>query len=210
MKMIRDFFLVTVLLVGCSQKDRTVTPAENSVSETGTVLLNLTYEMPRLAKPTKAMAVDKMTAYVYESDGTTEIARSDLQREGNRGKAQFTVKAGDNRRVAVIAYEGSLVKWEGVDSDVDIIAGQSTSADVKMVYLVTRLSDPVQVEGETDTDGDYIVSWRVVPYATGYRLEEDEDDSFSSPTLVYTGTDTSKGVVGKGSGIYYYRVKAVR
>ena len=208
MRMVRSLFLLTVLLVGCGQKDKPVAPVEKSVSETGTVLLNLTYDMPRLAKPTKAMAVDKMTAYVYESDGTTEIARADLQREGNRGKAQLTVKAGDNRSVVVVAYEGSLVKWEGIDSDVDVVAGQSSTADVKMVYLVVTLGAPGQVEEDTDADGDYSLSWSSVPGATEYTLEEDENGIFPNPVVVYTGSELSVDITGKEDGTYYYRVKA--
>jgi len=44
--------------------------------------------------------------------------------------------------------------------------------------------------------------------ADSYILEEDDNESFSSPTEVYSGPGTSKYISGKAVGTYYYRVKA--
>jgi hypothetical protein len=66
------------------------------------------------------------------------------------------------------------------------------------------LTDP----GTNDTDGNYTVSWSSVSSATNYTLEEDTSSSFSSPTTVYSGSETSKEITGKSDGTYYYRVMA--
>jgi parallel beta-helix repeat protein len=66
------------------------------------------------------------------------------------------------------------------------------------------LTDP----GTNDTDGNYTVSWSSVSSATNYTLEEDTSSSFSSPTKVYPGSETSKEITGKSDGTYYYRVNA--
>ncbi len=59
-----------------------------------------------------------------------------------------------------------------------------------------------------DGDGSYVVSWSAVTNATSYTLEEDDNAGFTSPTAVYTGSDTQKSLTGKVVGTYYYRVKA--
>ena len=66
------------------------------------------------------------------------------------------------------------------------------------------LNDP----GTTDTDGSYMVSWSSVSGATSYALEEDTSGSFGSPTVVYSGSGTSKYITGRSDGTYYYRVNA--
>jgi parallel beta-helix repeat protein len=66
------------------------------------------------------------------------------------------------------------------------------------------LNDP----GTNDTDGNYTVCWSSVSSATTYTLEEDTSSSFSRPTIVYSGSETSKEITGKINGTYYYRVKA--
>lgn len=61
-----------------------------------------------------------------------------------------------------------------------------------------------------DQDGNYTVSWQAAERADSYSLEEDDNSSFSSPTVVYSGTGTSWTVPapGKSAGTYYYRVIA--
>ena len=55
-----------------------------------------------------------------------------------------------------------------------------------------------------------MVSGSSVSGATGYTLEEDTSGSFGSPTVVYSGSGTSKYITGRSDGTYYYRVKACK
>jgi parallel beta-helix repeat protein len=66
------------------------------------------------------------------------------------------------------------------------------------------LTDP----GTSDNDGNYIVSWSSVSSAINYTLEEDTNSLFSSPTIVYSESETSKEITGMSDGTYYYQVKA--
>jgi hypothetical protein len=63
------------------------------------------------------------------------------------------------------------------------------------------------IENE-DGDGDYTVSWSGSGGATGYTLEEAEEDSFAGATTAYVGPFTSTLVGGQSEGTHYYRVKA--
>jgi len=87
----------------------------------------------------------------------------------------------------------------------------------------------------SDSDGNYTVSWSAVSLAaqatnltdtplsvtdvytvylplvmkgvgTTYTLQEDDNAGFTSPTEVYNGPDTSWSATGKAAGTYYYRV----
>ena len=58
------------------------------------------------------------------------------------------------------------------------------------------------------SEGSYTVSWSTVSLATSYVLEEATDATFTGATEVYTGTETSYPVSGKGAARYCYRVKA--
>ncbi|MGC9347230.1 MAG: S8 family serine peptidase [Anaerolineae bacterium] len=60
-----------------------------------------------------------------------------------------------------------------------------------------------------DNDGDFWVRWTDVSIATGYRLEEDTDPAFGSPTLRYAGPSNQYHVMGQPMGTWYYRVRAV-
>jgi hypothetical protein len=60
----------------------------------------------------------------------------------------------------------------------------------------------------SDGDGNYTISWSSSPGAMTYTLEEDDNISFSSPSIVFSGASTSKSINGKATGTYYYRVEA--
>jgi thermitase len=53
----------------------------------------------------------------------------------------------------------------------------------------------------------YMVIWTSVVRATVYTLQEDDNASFTSPTLVYSGPGVSWTASGKANGAYYYRVR---
>jgi len=74
------------------------------------------------------------------------------------------------------------------------------------VTLTNRLSlAPIS---NADKDGNYLVDWTDVDGAANYELQEDDNPSFSSPSLRYNGTASQFQVVGQPTGIWYYRVRA--
>ena len=83
----------------------------------------------------------------------------------------------------------------------------SNSLDDTWVYgppLQAPILSPID---NPDGDGDYLIAWSTVEQATTYRLEEDDDISFPSPTVRYLGGQTSFQVSGQGKGDWFYRVK---
>jgi YD repeat-containing protein len=61
----------------------------------------------------------------------------------------------------------------------------------------------------SSTTGSYTVSWGAASGTlTAYELYEATNSGFSGQVLVYSGTALSRAISGKGSGSYYYRVRA--
>ncbi|MBN1893766.1 putative Ig domain-containing protein, partial [bacterium] len=56
--------------------------------------------------------------------------------------------------------------------------------------------------------GSYMLHWNSVPRAETYTLHEDEDSTFTAPSVLYTGPDTLCEVSDKQDGLYHYRVRA--
>lgn len=59
-----------------------------------------------------------------------------------------------------------------------------------------------------ERDGNYIVHWNSVSGAQAYRLEEDSNSNFTSPTTRYNGQAKDKSISGQPAGTWYYRVRA--
>ena len=60
----------------------------------------------------------------------------------------------------------------------------------------------------TNTTGTYTLTWNSISGTETYILNEDEDSTFASPGIPYSGQDTTFTVSNKQDGIYYYRVRA--
>ena len=61
----------------------------------------------------------------------------------------------------------------------------------------------------SSSTGSYTISWGVASGTiTAYELYEATNSSFTGQVQAYSGTGTSKQISGKGTGTYYYRVRA--
>lgn len=66
---------------------------------------------------------------------------------------------------------------------------------------------PVLEDINNNGFGGFTVEWSGSPDATTYTLQEDDNDGFTSPTIVYSGANTTVNL-NRGLGTYYYRVNA--
>jgi hypothetical protein len=62
--------------------------------------------------------------------------------------------------------------------------------------------------GDTDTNGEYFISWKWSIGAISYTVEEALDPSFTNCEIVHSGIKREKCIYEKSTGIYFYRVKA--
>jgi parallel beta-helix repeat protein len=70
------------------------------------------------------------------------------------------------------------------------------------------LTAPEPDSDEFDSDGSYHVSWLASRGTINYKLEEDENLGFNSPTEIYYDSELSHGIISRPNGTYYYRLKA--
>jgi hypothetical protein len=87
--------------------------------------------------------------------------------------------------------------------------GTSGWSNSQCVTVMPAPDAPIldSIENE-DGDGDYVVSWSASAGASSYTLEEDDNESFTSPAVAYSGSLTSTTFSDKPAGTYYYRVNA--
>lgn len=161
----------------------------------------------RLAKP--AAAVDTMTAYVYEPTNE-RLAQMNLNRvvvvgDSIRGETEIEVRAGNNRKVDLVAYGkqvgDQLVQWFGADNDVDVPAGGETQAEIVMRRMAPVLELPI------GTTGQYLLRWNRLPEAENGRYFVEEVDSTTTSASTSSISDTSMIFESK-VGTYFYRVQA--
>ncbi|MCJ7552189.1 MAG: S8 family peptidase, partial [Anaerolineae bacterium] len=80
-----------------------------------------------------------------------------------------------------------------------------------LVHTNITLSPPTLLAiDNADRDGSFWVDWPNVTYATSYTLEEDDNESFSSPVTVYSESASQTQITGQSTGTWYYRARAVR
>ena len=206
--------LVAALLLGCGEPDQnSVSPTaatdsgEAEREEQGAIRLDVSFAPwgPEAAKVAAPQAIDGATVYVYTSDGA-ELIRQELTLSDGRATGELTVRAAENLRVVLVFYDGEVVRYIGVDDDVDVTIGGETTAELLCHYLGTWVRAP-EIAG---VNRPYTVSWASRPHATGYELQEAATSDFSAATTVYEGTGLFLQVAGKPDvgGTYFYRARA--
>jgi parallel beta-helix repeat protein len=60
---------------------------------------------------------------------------------------------------------------------------------------------------EIDSDGNYNITWGFNFKALGYILEEDDNVTFDSPTVIFDGIGIDHEIKNKPEGKYFYRLK---
>jgi hypothetical protein len=114
----------------------------------------------------------------------------------------------------ILAYRN-----DGQYSSPSPVASAQTEMCPRLVYLPTVLNNfsttppsyPPILHPISNEDGDnsYSISWTAVERATSYVLEEDTNNSFTNPEIVYSNTLTTTSITVENTGMYYYRVRSV-
>lgn len=114
----------------------------------------------------------------------------------------------ENIVVLAVSQTDPLISDSAIDTI--IVSTQLYLPIVLKEYPPVPATPVLNPINNSDQDGNYTVSWQAAERADNYSLEEDDNSSFSSPTVVYSGAGTSWTVPspGKSAGTYYYRVLA--
>jgi hypothetical protein len=137
---------------------------------------------------------DRVTTYVNSTQLTAAITQADIAAAGTARVTVYNPGPSGGTSNAMLFLVGTLKKG--------------------YLPLIVRNYPPVPAApvlnaiDNADGDGNYSVSWGASATATGYLLQEDVNNSFTSPTTAYSGAGTSWNATGKAAGTYYYRVQA--
>jgi YD repeat-containing protein len=89
-----------------------------------------------------------------------------------------------------------------------VCGGYRAGSNATTVTLPPGVPASISVPAGSTT-GSYTISWGTsTGNVTAYKLYEATSSSFSGQVQVYSGSNTSKAISGKGNGTYYYRVRA--
>jgi len=198
------------IVIGCDSDNRTrnniPTAQDTPVDGYGTVTLKVSFAPWRsgVGKIAGIESIGKITAYVYNSEGT-KIAQEDMKISEGKYSGSIAVPARNNMRVVLVFYDLSegTVRYIGEDSDVDVPPGGQTTAVIVEYYMGTSVTAPDSVEVDTD----YTVSWMARPYADSYQLHEATIIDFSDVVLKYTGSNDSTVINNSVIDTYYYRAR---
>ncbi|MFC1539087.1 SUMF1/EgtB/PvdO family nonheme iron enzyme [Candidatus Latescibacterota bacterium] len=201
------------LLVSCEKE-----PTNPGFSDMGDVRITIENALPveksaadslnNTAKTTPSIIINQLEVRVLKSDNSLITSKTLLPVLGFF-EGTIKVKVQDNLKVLCIGKLDGVVKRIGVDEDVDVKAGQTTTATIPVSqWNVSSIPVITDITPNPSNDGSYSVTWSTVPTGTEYTLQEANIQNFSDGRSVYTGTETQKVLSDKSDGTYYYRIMA--
>ncbi len=198
------------IIFACGENKSPLSSGKETTGAPGNVAFTVTYAPWKTlaAKAAGAEAIDRVTAYIYDTDGE-EILSADLTLEEGRAKGSLTVPSQENLRVALAFYSGETILFLGEDTDVDVPERSSATADITAHYMGAAISAPdTAIAGKS-----YALSWMRRPFAESYSVEEASESDFSDSWEVYSGPDTTCVIDPKSASeagtAFYYRVSVV-
>jgi titin len=142
--------------------------------------------------------------YLVDWDAVIGATSYRLEEDDNAGFTSPTVRySGPNSQYQVSGQETGLWHYRVRASNAGGSGAWSNTESVGVAPADPSLA-PIS---NPDGDGQYLLNWSDVAEAESYRLEEDDNADYSSPTVKYTGTDSQYEVTGQGTGRWYYRVR---
>jgi hypothetical protein len=162
-------------------------------------------------RPRRVDPADTVEVFVVEGLGTV-IASLVLPFSNGSFSGTLTVPAGNHRVVTVeVTAAGASQPYEfGIDTDVNVTAGKTTSATV---VLGSTIPGGISASGGSSA-GDVDVSWSALSIAgldagdTRYTVFEFKDGGPSPASMNTVTGATSLSLPGRSSGSYRYRVQA--
>ncbi len=213
MYIMRYILLILVIFTfGACEKDYSPTKPNDTgditfvFAPTGKTEKSVSDSLDAVQKAAKPAAMTQLEVRVLQSDNELLASKTFTPSDGVFN-VRMSVTAQENLKVLCLGMFDGAVGYFGIDDDVDVVAGQSTTAVISGwndAYL-TYIGD---ISPNPSTDGSYTVSWTQAPNATTYVLQEAANESFAGASTVYSGSALQHSVSGKQSGTYFYRVQA--
>ncbi len=210
MYIIRYILLILVILsFWACEKDYSPTKPDDTgdisivFADAGKSVSDSLNSVPKAAKPA---AMTRLEVRVLQSDNELLVSKTFTPSDGVFN-VRMSVTAQENLKVLCLGMFDGAVGYFGIDEDVDVVAGQSTTAVISG-WNDSYLSYIGEISPNPSTDGNYSVSWTEAPNATTYVLQEATNESFAGASTAYSGSSLQYAFSAKSSGTYFYRVQA--
>jgi hypothetical protein len=152
-----------------------------------------------------ASVFDSVVVNVYHAGSPLRLEVSKGAPVTNDSSIDLAVDctAESNKKVGVDLYANHKLAYHGSNSDVDVVANQTTGINVDVsAFFVTNLTLTPTV---IPNGAAFTLHWGAAPAAAHYRVEESTTQDFAtitSQTVVDTTVD-----VHMGAGSHYFRVR---
>lgn len=159
----------------------------------------------------------------HSTDAASDAARQVTAHKSCSVRASHFLGAAFGAILALVLNGAALAATASYEYDA---LGRLTRIDYsdgkRVIYRLDAAGNRTQVSSGTpagvpssitvpasSTTGSYMISWgESTGTVTAYQLYEATNPSFSGQQLLQYGTGRSALILGRGSGIYYYRVRA--
>lgn len=131
-------------------------------------------------------------SYTLEEDSQVSFPSPTVRYEGNLTTIQILGQTSGDWYYRVKASNG---EDESPWSNVELVG----------VRPISPTLHPIE---NSNGDGAYLVDWSDVVGASSFEVQEDDNLTFASPRLCYSGADSEFQASGKQTGVWYYRVLA--
>lgn len=148
--------------------------------------------------------VDSVAVLVFRPFGTTPEVSGGARVPGLTGvEIEVDCIAESNKKVSVELFNGATMTHQGVNEQVDVTADAITPVTVEAYWFALP---PITVSPSTVIENiPFTVSWRRVPAATFYTIQESTTPDFADVVYQASLTDTA-ATYTRGLGAHYFRV----
>ena len=205
------FAVWAIVLVSCDSDERS--PLDSSSAGKGTLSIvipdtddNSNDEAGAVSKQAATEQIDQLEIRILASNNSVVLTRT-LSPEDGVFKTTIEVDPQNDLKVLCIGLSDGVVEKFGIDEDVDVAPGVTTTAYISgwnQSYTPTMSA----ITPSPSEDGDYTVVWTSVHTADQYDLQVADNADFADATLAYSGENVILNVTGKSPGTYYYRARA--
>ncbi|MBU1759189.1 hypothetical protein KKG31_09000, partial [Patescibacteria group bacterium] len=169
-------------------------------------------DLPADTFPAGTLLMSTGTGFYYYVESLRQVGQellTDVQLDYALDRTEDFIQTYASGSISSSDWEDTKALDRAVDQNADELdfSGYSQQPAATDPPDATTLADP----GDEAFSGiTYSITWDSVADATSYELEEDANNSFSSPSTIYTGTATTNNIQKYVSSVstYYYRVKA--
>lgn len=143
--------------------------------------------------------------YLVDWSDVPDVTSYTLQEDDNSAFTSPTVRYSGANSQFQVAGQGAGMWYYRVRASND--AGDGPWSNTRSAGVVPGAPVLSPISKAPDED-EYVIDWSDVSGAAGYRLQEDDNVSFTSPITRYVGMASQYNVTGQRGGTWYYQVRA--